>query len=154
VLGGVSPLDAVLVEVIADGHLAAESVPAVLHVDLVEVVVEGVHQHRNAKLRRLEGPYDALLVAEVRQADDHAVDPCPVGLEERRVLRGVGPRLDGAVGCRFLFGDCDSIAELREHGEQIPPALGRELRAEKSARSHDHAESHLSIHRCHPDLPW
>ena len=61
-------------------------------VELVELVVAGLHQHRHAELGAVQGVDDAQLVAEVGQRDDHAVDLGAVLVEEVGALAGVRAR--------------------------------------------------------------
>ena len=84
--------DAVLHQVVAGAHLAAEAVAARGDGHGVGAVGRGLHQHRNLQAREADGIDDAALFAEVRQGNDDAVDLFGVLLEKlRAVLRlGIG----------------------------------------------------------------
>ena len=66
VAGRIGERNAVLVEIICDGELAAESVPAALDVDLVDFVIARLQEDRDAKARLVDEFGNRDLVAEVR----------------------------------------------------------------------------------------
>ena len=90
VAGRVGERDAVLVEIVGDRELAAEGVAAAGDVDLVDLVVARLQQDRHVELRRVDELHDGDFVAEVRQADDQAVDR--VALLRENARRSAGRR--------------------------------------------------------------
>ena len=66
--------DAILIEVVGDRKFAAKSVAAAVDVDFVDLVVARLKQDRNVEPRLVDEFQDRDLVAEIRQANDQAVD--------------------------------------------------------------------------------
>ena len=70
---GVCEGNAILIEVVADGNLAAEGVTATVKVHLVVLIVTSLHQHGDVQVGIADGIDDANLETEVGQRDDDAV---------------------------------------------------------------------------------
>ena len=81
--------EAVLAQVVADRDLAAEGVAAALDVERSQVIRVGLHQDRHIQPGELDRVGHALLVAEVGQADQDAVDLVAVLLEQLGAELGV-----------------------------------------------------------------
>ena len=98
--GRVGEGDAVLVEIVGDGELAAEGVPAALDVDFIDFVVARLQQNGNVQARFVDEFGNRDLVAEIRQANDEAVDGNALVAKEGRILARVVTGLNRAVlGC-------------------------------------------------------
>ena len=113
--------DAILIEVIADRNLAAESIATAIQINLVVVVVAGLNQHGHIEFGTEDGVDDANLIAEIGKTDQNTVDLIAVGAEELRILDAVLKRLDG-TGARWcsIFGKDDIfVALLVERLEQL-----------------------------------
>ena len=140
VLGGEGVADAVLGQVVARRHLAAEAVAAMLDAHPARLVGKRVNEHRHVQPGQAQGIRDSPLVAEVRQGDEDAVDLSAVGLEELGALLRVGPRLHRPV-LRLLRAQGDGLDALfLQHGEDGLAALLAELGGEKAAVAHQHPE--------------
>ena len=140
--------NAVLHQVVAGAHLAAEAVAAGGDGHGVGAVGRGLHQHRDLEAGEADGVDDAALFAEVGQGDDDAVDLVGVLFEElgatlrfrvgfhRAVLRVLGAEHDGArAGC------------FKNRDDLVAAGLGQMI-GEKAAIAHNHAKCHCSL-RCH-----
>ena len=88
-------------QVVADGHLAAEAVATVRDGHLAGDVGRGLDEHGDAQVGETDGVGQSALLTEVGQGDDEAVDGVGVGLEESGTLFGVLVGLDRAVGGDF-----------------------------------------------------
>ena len=137
---GVREGNAVLVEVVADGQLAAEGVAAVERVELVQLVVAGLHEDGHAQLGELQGVDHAELIAEVGQGHDDAVDLVAVLVEEVGALAGVGDGLDGPAGCRVLGQDDGAMAQVLDLAEQLLAAAPGQLGRKHAPGSDDQPE--------------
>ena len=82
-------LDAILPQIVADRHLAAEAVAAEGNAHLAGIVRRRLDQNRHAQIGQPNGIGQTALLAEVRQRDDDAVDLIGMLFEER----GAGLRL-------------------------------------------------------------
>ena len=89
--------NAVLHEVVAGAHFAAEAVAAGGDGHGVRAVGRGLDEHRNLEAGEANGVDDAALFAEVGQGDDDAVDFVGVLLEELGAPLRFGVGFDGAV---------------------------------------------------------
>ncbi len=94
-------LQAVLPQVVADRHLAAEAVAPVRDRHPLAGVGEGVHEHRHVEAGPAQRVGHGSLVAEVRQRHEHAIDA--IGMRAKQVGAGarVGQTLDGAERARL-----------------------------------------------------
>ena len=122
--------DARLAQYVAHGYLAAQRVPAMGEVQLARLV--GIGRHQNGYAGVLEGDVGAVLVAEVGQADDHAVVLPPMFLEKI----GVAPSLDNGLhravaGERFLHHE-GSIAAPLHRLDQLGPRRGNQFAGKKA----------------------
>ena len=140
VAGRVGERDAVLVEIVGDRELAAEGVAAAGDVDLVDLVVARLQQDRHAELRLVDELHDRDFVAEVRQADDQAVDRVAISAEMRGVEAGVVARLHRAVLGRFDRQDGVADAELFELGGELSARFDRRRAVEELAAADDEPE--------------
>ena len=66
--------NAVLPQIVAGRHLAAEAVAAERNGHLLGIVGRGLDQHRHVQIRQAQGIGNGALFAEVRQGHDDAVD--------------------------------------------------------------------------------
>ena len=138
--------DAVLLEVVADRHLAAEAVAAEGDGHLAGCVGRGLDEHGNAEVGEAEGVGEAALFAEVGQGDDDAVDFGGVLLEERGALLGVFVGFDRAV--RGLFRREHDRLDARgfERGNHFKTSAGGEVAGEKATVAYHDAHCHLTTH--------
>jgi hypothetical protein len=137
--------NAVLAQVVAGRHLAAEAVAPVLDRQLVGGVGRRLHQHRNAEIGEAQRVGDRALVAEVGQGDDDAVDAVAVGFEQRRAFLRVLEGLDHAEA-RVLGRQHDRVVALvgENPDDVLAPRLG-EQGGEEIAIADDHAHRHLAV---------
>ena len=133
VAGRVGERDAVLVEIVGDRELAAEGVAAAGDVDLVDLVIARLKQDRHVELRLADELHDRDFVAEVRQADDQAVDRVALLAKMRGVEAAVVARLHRAVLCRFDRQDAVADAELFELGDELSARFDRRRAVEELA---------------------
>ena len=138
--------DAVLLEVVADRHLAAEAVAAEGDGHLAGVVGRGLDEDGDLEVGETEGVGEAALFAEVGQGDDDAVDLGGVLLEEGGALLGVLVGLDGAVGGLLGAEDDRLDAGRFERGDHLEPAAGREVAGKEAAVAYDYTHCHLLAH--------
>ncbi len=117
--------DVILIEVVGDRKFAAESVAAAGKVDLVDLIVAGLQQNRDAEPRLADKLHDRDFVAEIRQANDEAVDRFALGAEMFGVAPRVLARLHGAVFCRVERQDAESDAQLLKLRDQLLTRLQR-----------------------------
>ena len=89
--------DVVLAQVVADAHLAAEAVAAVVDGHLLRVVRERMHQHGYVEAGETDRVGNCALVAEVRERDQDAVDLVTVLPEHLGAEPGLLQRFDGAI---------------------------------------------------------
>ncbi len=142
--------DAVLGEVVADGHLAAEAVAAMGDGHLGGRVGRGLDEDGDAQIGETDGVGQAALLAEVGQGDDEAVDGGGVGLEEGGTLFGVLVGLDRAVGGDFRREHDGLDAGGFERGDDFEAARCGEVRGEESAVAYENSHGHLLGHIA----PW
>src|SRR6202789_3017068 len=138
--------DAVLLEVVADGHLAAEAVAAEGDAHFARGVGRGLDEDGHVEIGQAERVGQAALFAEVWQRDDDAVDLGGVLLEEFSALLGVFVGFYGSV--RGLFrGEHDGLNAHRfERSNHFKTPAGCEVAGEESAVSHDDSHRHLTAH--------
>src|SRR5207247_1958447 len=74
VLGGERKLGAVLPEVVADRYLAAEAVSPPAHEHFPRLVRMSVNEHGHLEPGHAQSVRDAFFIAEIRQADNNAVN--------------------------------------------------------------------------------
>jgi hypothetical protein len=86
--------DVRLLEVVADGNLPAERVAAALDAQGIEIVRVALNEYRHAQAGLLERVGHTLLVPEIGEADQDAVDLVPMGREEIGALARVGIGFD------------------------------------------------------------
>jgi hypothetical protein len=138
--------DAVLLEVVADGHLSAEAVAAEGDGHLAGVVGRGLDEDGDLEVGETEGVGEAALFPEVGQGDDDAVDLGGVLFEQSGALLGVLVALDGAVGGLLGAQDDRLDAGGFERGDHLEPATGREVAGKEAAVSYDYTHCHLLCH--------
>ena len=121
--------NAVLAQVVAGRHLAAEAVAPVLDRHLAGLIGRRLDQHRHAEIGEPQRVGDGALVAEVRQRDDHAVDAVAIGLEQRGALLGVVEGLDHAEP-RVLGRQHDRVVALvgENFDDLLAPRFGQQGR--------------------------
>ena len=138
--------DSVLLEVVADRHLAAEGVAAEGDAHLAGRVGRGLDEDGHAQVGEAEGVGEAALFAEVGQGDDDAVDLVGVLLEEGGALLGVFVGFDRAVG-GDVRGEHDGLdAGGFERGDHFQAAAGGEVAGKESAIAYDDSHGHLTTH--------
>ena len=93
--------DTILVEIVVVGELAAKGVAAAGDIDLVDLVVACLEENGQVELGARDEFENGDLVAEVRQANDEAVEGIALGAEMFRIEAGVLARLHGAVLSRL-----------------------------------------------------
>jgi hypothetical protein len=123
--------DAVLRQVVADGHLAAEAVPPIGDGHRADPVGEGVDQDRHAKVGQPQRVGDGPLVAEVGERDKHAVDVVAAAPEERRAALGIGPGFHGPELRVFGAERDDAQALGLQHVQHRPAAALAEMSGEE-----------------------
>ena len=132
-LAGEGELDPGLDEIVADRNLAAERVATACRRKLIQVVGIPLDEHGHVKVGEFERIRHALLIAEVRQAYEDAVNVIGVPLEQRGTLTCVGVGFNPAE-LGFVFTKLDGFeAELREERRHLRPGFGDELVGEKVA---------------------
>jgi len=124
--------DAVLTQVVAQRHLAAEAIAPPLQVHLGRIVRESVNEHRHAQVGEAQRVGDAALVAEVGQRDQHAVNLVAVRAEQL----GAGVRFRQALHAAesgVLRAERDDLdALLREHLQHCLAPRFAQMAGEKS----------------------
>ena len=139
VTGGEGVLDAILAQVVAGGHLAAEGIAPVGDGHDVRVVGEGLHEHGHVEFGPAQRVGNRPLVAEVGQGDEHAVDLVTVAAEEVGGFLGVGNAFDAAIG-RFVGIDQNRLdALLGEHLDNGLAAAHAQVFGEETAIAHNDA---------------
>ena len=139
--------NAILIEVVADRDLAAECIATAVEVNLVVVVVTGLHKYGHVQFGTEDGIDDTNLVAEVGKTHQDAVNLVAVCAEEFSVLDTVLERLDGARTRRggILGKDDIFITFLVERLEQLLLYVFCEFRVEVGACANNHAETNFSV---------
>ena len=119
--GGIREGDAILIEVVADGNLAAEGIAAAVEVHLVVLIVAGLYQHRYVQFGTTDGIDDAHLVAEIRQRNDDSIDFIAVLTEEFSTFDAVFYGLDatGTSRCGFFRQDNVFITLFVEYFQEL-----------------------------------
>ncbi len=136
-------LEAVLHEVVAGRHLAAEGITPVFHRHLPRLVGERMHEDRHVQARPAHDVGDGPFVAEIRQRHQHADDLVAVLLEQVRQLLRIRDAFDAAVRAVFR-PERDGLDPLAfEHAKHSLPALLAQVAGEKAAIADDHAENRL-----------
>ena len=106
VICGVGEGNSVLVKVVADRNLAAESVAAAIEVNLVVVIVVSLYKDGDAQIGFVDGVDDSDFETEVGKGDDDAVDVVSVFLELGGHLKAVFTGLDaGTSGRGSILGE-------------------------------------------------
>ena len=78
--------NAILIEVVADRDLAAECIATAVEVNLVVVVVTGLHKHGHIQFGTEDGIDDTNLITKVRKTHQNAINLVAVCAEEFSVL--------------------------------------------------------------------
>ncbi len=140
--------NAVLHQVVAGAHLAAEAVAADGDGHGVGAVGRGLHQHRNLQAGEADGVHNAALFAEVGQGDDDAVDLVGVLLEELGALLRLSVRFHRAM-LRFFRAQHDGAraGRLQNCDDLFAAGLGQMI-GEESAVAHHYTKCHFAL-RCH-----
>ena len=143
VQGGIGERDTVLIQVVADRDLAAESVAAVIQVHFVVVVVIGLDQDGHIQVGLVDGVDDTDFKAEVRKRDDDAVDFLAVGLELGGHLQAVFTGFDGRASGRsgILGEDHVVITALVQHAEQFLAHVDGQVRVKVGAGADNDTET-------------
>ena len=75
--------NAILAQIVAGRHLSAEAVASRCNRHVGGIVGRSLHQHGHIQPGQAQRIRNGALVAEVRQSDDHAVQPLAILLEQR-----------------------------------------------------------------------
>jgi len=124
---------AVLTEVVADGEFSAEGVAAMVEVHFFHYIVAGLDEDGDIEVGQGNGLHDGLLVAEVGQYDNDAVDFVSGFTEEFGADFCILICFDGAAFCSVLrdddaaephfselVNDCLSSVNRQRGGEKAP----------------------------------
>ena len=140
VAAGERKANAGLHEIVADRNLAAEGIPAAGHAELAEVVGRALHEHRHVESRELERVGHPLLVAEVGEHHQHAVDRVPMAAKKVGADAGLRMGLDAAE-LRLLGRDHHRRhAPGLEQGKHLAACLADQLIGKEIAVADDDAE--------------
>jgi hypothetical protein len=131
---------AVLVEVVGDRDLAAKRVTPAVNVDLVDLVIAGLKQDRNAEPRFVDKLGDRDFVPEIRQANDEPVNRVALLAKMSRIEARVLPRLHRAVLRRLERKDTVLDIEAIELSDHLLARLQRRRRVEELAAAHDQSK--------------
>ena len=146
-------LDAVLLEIVAVRHLAAERVATVLDRHVLGVVGECLEQDGHVEFGPAQGVGDGAFVAEVGQRDQHAVDLVAVGAEEVGAAAGFLDALDGPVARLFGREGDDVDALFGQHLEHGGAARVAQVRGKEAAVADDQPQRERFGGDVHKVLP-
>ena len=137
--------DAILREIVAGGHLAAEAVAAVGDAHLGGGIGRGLDEYGDVQSGPAQRVGDGAFVAEIGQRHDDAVDFGGVLLEQVGAEVRFGQRFDGAVAGLFGSYQHGSVAGLFERGDHFGAAALRQMAGKESAVADDNAKRHLAF---------
>jgi len=114
-------------------------------VQLVQVIVAGLHEHRHPQLGPMQRVHHAQLVPEVRERHDDAADLVAMLAEKVGALAGVRQGFDRAA--RGLSGGQDDspMPEGLELAEQLLATVARQFGRETAAGSDDDSEGEFVL---------
>ena len=135
--------NAVLPQIIAGRHLAAEAVAAKLDGHLLRIVGRGLDQHRNVQVRQAQGIGNRALFAEIRQSHDDAIDAIAIFLEEIGAAPGLFPGFDRSVVALFRSQRHHIHTGSRQHPQHLFPAALRQMIGKETPVAHDQAHRHF-----------
>ena len=136
--------NSILLQVVADRHLAAERIAPEGDAHLARRVGRRLDQHRNAQIGEADRIGQAALFAEVRQRDNQPVYLGSVRLEQRRALLRVLVSLHRAV-CGDIRMEHDGLDTGGfECGDDFEAAAGCKVRREESAVAYQNSHGHWS----------
>ena len=135
--------NAVLPQIVAGRHLAAEAVAAERDRHLAGIVRRGLDQHRHVQIGQAQGIGDGPLFAEVRQGHDHAVDAIAIAFEQVGAAPGLFPGFDRSVFAFFRSQRDHVHARRGQHAQHFLAAALRQMIGEKTAVAHDQAHRHF-----------
>ena len=116
---GVGERNAILIEVVAHRNLATEGIAAAVQVNLVVLIVAGLHQYRHMQFGTTDGIDDADFEAEVGQRHDDAVNLVSVLAEEGGTFLAVFQGFHRPTGGGVTFVEYHiAISCLVEFGKQ------------------------------------
>ena len=138
--------DAVLLQVVADRHLAAEAIATEGDGHLASGVGCGLDKDRNVEVGEAEGVGEATLFAEVWQRDDDAVDFLRVKLEELGALLCILVGFDRSMRGHFRVKHDRLNAHGFECCNHFQASAGSEVAGEKATITYDDAHCHLTTH--------
>ena len=134
--------NAVLLQVVADAHLAAEAVAAVGDEHPLRIVRKGVNQHRDVQVGQPQRVSHGAFLAEIRQGDDDAVDAVAV------LAKQVGDNLRmRAILHRAVLGLVRRRADHfvpggRQGRDHLLAPAARQMVGEETAIADDDSECH------------
>ena len=122
VFAGQREFDAGLHEIVADGNFSAERIAPARGRKLLQIVRIALNQNRHVEPGQLQRVGHAFFVAEVRQADEHAVNFARVLAEQFGAFARVVVRLDAAE-LGIVLAELNGLdAELARRVSRGPPA--------------------------------
>ncbi len=131
---------AVLAQVVAERHLAAEAVAAVGDGHDVDLVRRGLDQNRHVEAGPSQRVDHGALFAEVGQRDHDAVDLLAVGVEEIGALARVFHALDAAEGRLFGRQGDDLEPGRFQHLDHVRAALLTQMAGEEASIADDQSQ--------------
>jgi hypothetical protein len=140
VLLGERVLEAVLAQVAGGADLAAEGVAPAGQVERLDVVGVGLQQDGHLQARQPHAVGHALLVTEVGQDHDHALDVCAAAVEEGGTDLRLTPGLDATELGGGLVDDDGLEVHLFEEREDIRARLGHQRIGEELPVPDDDAQ--------------
>src|SRR5581483_8308947 len=134
--------NAVLPQIVAGGHLAAEAVAAVSDRHFRGIVRRGLNEHRNAQIGEPQSIRNRALLAEVGQSHNNPVDAVTVAPEKIGTSARLLPGLDSAVLALFRSQSDDIDAGSAQHSQHLLPSALGQMIGKETAVTHDQAHRH------------
>ena len=132
--------DAILAQVVADAHLAAETIAAPVDGHMHWIVRECVHEHRHVKSGKSYCIGNGALVAKIRQRHEYAVYLVTVLPEHLATQPSFRQGLNRAVGGGVHVGNDRVYARFLQGVQNGFTALGSEMVREEAPVTDDHAQ--------------
>jgi len=73
-IGSQRKIIAILAQIIANRNLSAERIPAICHIEFIQIVRESLYQNRLPQAGQFDGVNNSLFIAEIGQTDQNSVD--------------------------------------------------------------------------------
>src|ERR1022692_407113 len=132
--------NAVLLEVIAGAHLAAEAVAAILDGHQSRGVRRGLYEDGHVEVGLTQSIGDGALFAEIRQRDDDTVDVAAMALKQVGAESHIAAAGDGAAVGLFRSHRDYAVARFLKYRDHVFAAALGQVGREESSVAHDHAE--------------